>query len=80
MTYEGWSNYETWTVNILVEQDYSFNQMKIITFRNCEKINPSMVEKFCKQLIINCPDWDKVNWAEIAEEWEIDIKEYKNYE
>ena len=72
--YNGWTNYETWNVNLWFNNDEG-----LYTAKKEARVGywtPAQVEGFCREMMPNgTPDFDSVNdykavdWQEIAEAW-----------
>jgi len=77
--YNGWTNWETWNVNLWVDNEEPMYRAKVRFLRSpgVRGITASTVKAFVLDLMPKgTPDMDKedggyaaVNWAEIAEHW-----------
>lgn len=75
-TVEGWSNYETWNVNLWFDNEYDLYTAKVAFLRNVKAVNAANVKRLVLSRLPNGTkdmqgrkDYDKVNWPEIAESW-----------
>ena len=78
MSYNGWSNYETWNVNLWIDNDEPmYRERQRWMRRRYKPIEADDVEMFVRDLMPDgTPDFDvvrdyaKVDWDEIASHWE----------
>ncbi len=78
--YNGWTNYETWNVNLWIDNEYgSYKRKQSFLRAHSEDMNESDVEQFCiDEFGLKTPDGDslsEVNWAELCEAWKYEAKE-----
>lgn len=88
--YNGWNNWETWNVNLWVDNEEPLYREKV-RFLRCGNITAETVERFCNDVFDNngTPDmrtderetvaeqWAKVDWEELTEAWQSEAKEYE---
>lgn len=87
--YNGWANWETWNVNLWLDNEEPLYREKVRFLRR-GNIDNITVKAFCKeQFPDGTPDmqsdehetvaqqWAKVDWSELAEAWEAEAKEYE---
>ena len=81
-TYNGWTNWETWNVNLWIENERPLYYEKVRFLREASEVNAISVWVFCKAVFPNgTPDMktptelDDVNWDEIAKHWRIEASE-----
>ena len=86
MTYQGSTNYETWNVELWVDNEYPLYLKKIRLFdRTQEPITVEQVKEFVNGYMAGCtPDLTedemlKVDWADIAKSWETGRQEHWLY-
>ena len=86
MTYQGSTNYETWNVELWVDNEKPLYLKKVRLFdRSTEPITAKQVKEFVDGYLGGCtPDLTeagmlKVNWEEIAESWETGRQEHWLY-
>lgn len=86
MAYNGWTNYETWNVNLWIDNDYPLYQRKVALLRHLEEVTADDVERFFHdELDGTTPDLetlreqgeavDPIDFDEIAEHWELERQE-----
>ncbi len=79
--YNGWTNWETWQVNLWIDNEEPTYREKQRFLRR-GKLDDSQVEEFCREIFPNgTPDMDpgdmaKVNWSELAEAFRTEAKDY----
>lgn len=81
MSYNGWTNWETWNVALWVDNEEAIYRAKCRKFTITEP-SPRNVELFVGEWFPDgTPDMDSpaemraVNWDEIAENWAIEFAE-----
>ena len=86
MTYQGHANYETWNVELWVDNEQPLYLKKVRLFdRSTEPITAKNVQEFVDGYMagctpdVNAADMDKVDWSEIAESWETERQEQLLY-
>jgi hypothetical protein len=78
MAYNGWTNYETWNVNLWIDNDEGTYRAKREYIRGLECVNAENVKQFfAAHMDSTTPDLTgrtdlDVNFAEIAEHWELE--------
>jgi hypothetical protein len=82
MAYNGWTNYETWNVNLWIDNDEGTYREKIDFIRRLGEVRGEHVREFFEHMGSDTPDFatmrengepvdlDAINFAEIAEHWE----------
>lgn len=89
--YNGWANWETWNVNLWLDNEEPLYREKVRFLRFWRAdITADIVEEFCRsQFPDGTPDmqsderetvaeqWAKVDWSELATAWESEAKEYE---
>jgi len=78
MSYNGWTNWETWNVALWIDNDEPMYRERIRWMRRrYNEITADDVEEFVRELMPNgtpdmdgAADYNKVDWSEIAEHWE----------
>ena len=85
MTYNGWTNWETWQVPLWIDNEYTLYQVRMAQERR-EEWTAKTVEYFARSYMPDgtpdmdsAADYDAVNWTEIAENWNYD-REEESYE
>ncbi len=81
--YNGWANWETWNVELWINNEEPIYRMKQTVLRGWRDITADRVEAHVKMWMpIGTPDfddpsdYDKVDWSEIAEAWTNEALEY----
>ena len=77
MSYNGWTNYETWNVALWIDNDYGAYQTKCAAGDAGELLTARQVREFVEGVFPNgTPDmqrgamsYNDVNWGEIADNW-----------
>ena len=76
MAYQGWTNYETWNVELWINNEEALYREKIRWIRRATHITAQNVEALCRDMLPDgtpdfddVSDFDKVNWHEIADSW-----------
>jgi hypothetical protein len=89
MTYNGWTNWETWNVELWIDNEEGiYREKQRFLRRNSEEdeIDADKVEKFCRDIFPDGTpdmkddprgDMNRVNWEELAESWSEEAKEYR---
>lgn len=87
MTYNGWSNYETWNINLWLNNEEPLYHAKTSFIHTNLALAPfdqrtARVREFCFEIFPDgTPDMDhvsdmaKVNYDELAENWLIDYED-----
>jgi hypothetical protein len=81
-TYNGWTNWETWQINLGLDNEEPLYRDKV-RFIRAGKLDDASVEEFCREYFPNgTPDMDpgdmgKVNWEEIGESFRREAEEYE---
>ena len=87
-TYNGWTNYETWNLNLWIDNDEGHYKGKVRFLRSkAQELNVETVTNFCMRRFpkgtpdMNGPaDMTKVNYEEILEHWQherVEIRQYR---
>jgi len=79
-SYNGWTNYETWNIALWIDNDESLYHMRRdYQAEKGGKLTPQTAQAFCWSVYPEgTPDMDgrddmqKVNWSEVAENWNED--------
>ena len=84
MAYNGWSNYETWNVDLWLDNEEPLYRAKQ-AFIKRGRINAESVARFCFDTFPNgTPDMKhradmaKVNWSELADSWQAEYDELQD--
>lgn len=89
MAYNGWTNYETWNLNLWIENEEPLYRAKQSVIRRAwNPITGDDVKRFFLAVMDGTtPDFDMlresgetvdpINFDEIAEHWELDRQEYE---
>lgn len=90
MTYQGWTNQETWSVNLWIDNDCNLYQAKVRVLESLNRSNLPVTDKMVEQFVLyhmpdgtpdlSLKDYDKVNWSEIAEHWTMEAVELAEYD
>jgi hypothetical protein len=81
-TYNGWTNWETWQINLWLDNEEPLYREKV-RFLKRGDLKDDRVESFCReQFPEGTPDMDpgdmnKVNWEEIGESFRREAEEYE---
>lgn len=85
--YNGWTNWETWQINLWLDNEEPLYREKQRFLRRLDGIREPLqadaIEAFCReQFPKGTPDMDpgdmeKVNWTEIAESFVREAEEYR---
>lgn len=89
MSYNGWANWETWQINLWLDNEEPLYREKCRFLRSALKLDEHSVRTFCEEIFPDgTPDMQnddnetvaqqmaKVDWAEIAHHFELEAKEY----
>ncbi len=90
MSYNGWKNWETWQINLWIDNEEPlYREKQRFLRRSYREIDADEAEEFCTQLLLDftgkarTPDMDsdremqKVDWQEIADHLNEERKEYE---
>ncbi len=86
MEYNGWTNWETWNINLWIDNEYDVWKAKVdqLRYTNPDPISEELVKEFVVEWFPHgTPDFDdfrdllNVNWKELAEHWQIEANELK---
>lgn len=89
--YNGWKNWETWNVNLWIDNEEPTYREKVRFLRRAHRANDidaDTVREFCEDMFPNgTPDmqndeketvaeqWAKVDWSELADHFAIEARE-----
>jgi len=89
VSYNGWTNYATWNVPLWVDNDYGLYSARCDWLK---KLDNPVTDQDAKEFALmyfpngtpDMGDWEggrlcDVDWAEIAENWEIERQEMLEY-
>jgi len=80
MRYEGWSNMETWKINIYLRNSPETNAAVLRRFSKQERIKPKELDKFLiRHTKVPINMFKNVNWKELADEWTIYVREQRDH-
>ena len=86
-SYEGWTNRETWLVNLWIDNDYGTYMAKVdlLKRRDIEDITPLFTKRTAQDLLPRgfYNDGGKigqVNWSEVAESWQSELLDLLEHE
>lgn len=87
MTYEGWANWETWNINLWIDNDYDIYKAKRFALRRTHTVTPEMVKEFVLQtwpkgtpdFKVHKGDLSLIDWSELAEHWQIEANEMNDW-
>jgi len=82
MAYNGWTNYETWNINLWLDNEEPLYRQKKDFIRRCV-ITADNIEQFCRDIFPDgTPDMDGgaddmnlVNWDEVEVSWRAEYEE-----
>lgn len=83
MTYEGWTNWETWNVALHFDNDFALYCSKLEFLHNTDEVTAEAVKAFVTKVLprgtkdMGGPSHQmrRVSWQELAESWAVDKKE-----
>lgn len=82
--YNGWRNWETWNVQLWLDNDYALYLRKVDFLKSSIDINADTVKDFVSDIFpAGTPDMEvkgemsKVDWDEIADHWHLEREEYE---
>jgi len=73
--YNGWTNYETWNINLWIDNEEPLYRDKMRFIRSTA-LTAKRVEAYCREVYpegtpdMDPGDMDKVDWEELTEAWE----------